>query len=140
MKKILLQFAALLLVICGIFLISGRTDGWIEPPEEEATGDIILSGTKYNGKVVVNITLHPDGTLEHEGNGTVTEGTWEYGEGDVAIVAHYPVKDSDYDMNIYDTGSGYRAEYPLVADMELTGNKPVKRMTHASTIPIRSKS
>ena len=133
MKKILLQFAALLLVICGIFLISGRTDGWIEPPEEEATGDIILSGTKYNGKVVVNITLHPDGTLEHEGNGTVTEGTWEYGEGDVAIVAHYPVKDSDYDINIYDTGSGYRAEYPLVADMELTGNKPVKSIVLSGT-------
>ena len=133
MKKILVQFAALLLVICGIFLITGHSDGWIEPPEEEATGDIILAGTKYNGKVVVNITLHPDGTLEHEGNGTVTEGTWEWGVGDVAIVAHYPVKDSNYDMNIYDTGSGYRAEYPLVADMELTGSKPVKSIVLSGT-------
>ena len=58
MKKILIQFAAFFLVIACIFILAGKTDGWIEPPEEEATGDIILSGTKYNGKVVVNITLH----------------------------------------------------------------------------------
>ena len=75
MKKILLQFAALLLVICGIFLLAGRSDGWVEPVEE-INNDIILSGTKYSGKVVVKITLHPDGTGEHEGNDDKTPATW----------------------------------------------------------------
>lgn len=80
MKKILLQFAALLLVIGCIFVFTGHTDGWIEPPEDEVTGDIILSGTKYSGKVVIKVTLHPDGTGEHEGNGTVVPATWEKGK------------------------------------------------------------
>ena len=38
-------------------LIGGRTEGWIEPPEEEASSDIILAGQKWGGKVVVNVTL-----------------------------------------------------------------------------------
>ena len=126
MKKILLQFAALLLVIGCIFVFTGHTDGWIEPPEDEVTGDIILSGTKYSGKVVIKVTLHPDGTGEHEGNGTVVPATWEKGEGDVAMVVHFNVKGTDYDMNVRDEGTQYVADYPIVADMQLTGGKPVK--------------
>lgn len=125
MKKIAIQFVAYFLVVACIFLLAGKSDGWTEVTDEGESSDIVLSGTKFNGKVVVNITIHPDGTLEHEGNGVKTEGTWEKGTGDVAMVAHYPVKDSNYDMNIYDTGSGYSAQYPLV-DMELTGKKPTK--------------
>ena len=125
MKKIAMQFAAYFLVVACLFLLAGRSDGWIEPPEEGPSSDIVLAGTKFNGKVVVNITIHPDGTLEHEGNGTVTEGTWEPGTGDVAMIAHFPVKDANYDMDIYDMGSSYSAKYPLV-DLELTGRKPVK--------------
>lgn len=123
MKKIMIQFAALILVICGIFLFAGHTEGWTEPPEDTSTGDIILSGQKYSGKVVVKITLHSDGTLEHEGNGTITEGTWEAGTGDVAMVAHFPVKGTDYDMEVRDDGAQYVANYPLVADMQLVGSK-----------------
>ena len=122
MKKILLQFAALLLVICGIFLLAGRSDGWVEPVEE-INNDIILSGTKYSGKVVVKITLHPDGTGEHEGNGDESPATWEAGSGDVAMVVHFNVKGTDYDMNVMDNGAQYVADYPLVADMQLTGAK-----------------
>ena len=126
MKKILLQFAGLALVIVAIFVFTGSGEGWIEPPEEAPTGDIILSGQKYSGKVVVNITLHPDGTGIHEGNGEESPATWEKGEGDVAMVVHFNVKGTDYDMNVTDTGTGYSAMYPLVADMELTGGKPVR--------------
>ena len=125
MKKIAIQFAAYFLLVACLFLLAGKTDGWIEAADEGSTTDIVLSGTKFNGKVVVNITLHPDGTLEHDGNGMKTEGTWEPGTGDVAMVAHYPVKDASYDMNIYDTGDGYKADYPLT-ELELTGKKPAK--------------
>ena len=121
MKKILLQFAALLLVICGIFLLAGRSDGWVEPVEE-INNDIILSGTKYSGKVVVKITLHPDGTGEHEGNGDVSPATWEQNS-DGTMTAHFNVKGTDYDMIIRDDGAQYVADYPLVADMQLTGAK-----------------
>ena len=122
MKKILLQFAALLLVICGIFLLAGRSDGWVEPVEE-INNDIILSGTKYSGKVVIKITLHPDGTGEHEGNGDVSPATWEQNS-DGTMTAHFNVKGTDYDMIIRDDGAQYVADYPLVADMQLTGGKP----------------
>jgi len=132
MKKIAIQFAAYFLLVACLFLLAGKTDGWIEVADEGATTDIVLSGTKFNGKVVVNITLRPDGTLEHEGNGVKTEGTWEPGTGDVAMVAHYPVKDASYDMNIYDTGTGYRADYPLT-ELELTGKKPAKSVILSGT-------
>ena len=123
MKKILLQFAALFVLIGALLLIGGRTEGWIEPPEEEASSDIILAGQKWGGKVVVNVTLHPDGTGEHEGNGEKTPCEWEAGTGDVAMVVHLHVKGNDYDMNVIDTGAGYVADYPLVGDFQLTGSK-----------------
>ncbi len=132
MKKIAIQFAAYFLLVACLFLLVGKSDGWTEVADDGANTDIVLSGTKFNGKVVVNITIHPDGTLEHEGNGIKTEGTWEPGTDDVAMVAHYPVKDANYDMNIYDTGSGYRADYP-VTDLELTGRKPVKSVILSGT-------
>ena len=131
MKKILLQFAALLLVICGIFLLAGRSDGWVEPVEE-INNDIILSGTKYSGKVVIKITLHPDGTGEHEGNGDVVPATWEQNS-DGTMTAHFNVKGTDYDMIIRDDGTQYVADYPLVADMQLTGGKPVRDIMLSGT-------
>lgn len=131
MKKILLQFAALLLVICGIFLLAGRSDGWVEPVEE-INNDIILSGTKYSGKVVIKITLHPDGTGEHEGNGDVVPATWEQNS-DGTMSAHFNVKGTDYDMIIRDDGTQYVADYPLVADMQLTGGKPVRDIMLSGT-------
>ena len=131
MKKILLQFAALLLVICGIFLLAGRSDGWVEPVEE-INNDIILSGTKYSGKVVIKITLHPDGTGEHEGNGDVVPATWEQNS-DGTMTAHFNVKGTDYDMIIRDDGAQYVADYPLVADMQLTGGKPARDIMLSGT-------
>lgn len=131
MKKILLQFVALLLVICGIFLLAGRSDGWVEPVEE-INNDIILSGTKYSGKVVIKITLHPDGTGEHEGNGDVVPATWEQNS-DGTMTAHFNVKGTDYDMIIRDDGAQYVADYPLVADMQLTGGKPVRDIMLSGT-------
>lgn len=131
MKKILLQFAALLLVICGIFLLAGRSDGWVEPVEE-INNDIILSGTKYSGKVVIKITLHPDGTGEHEGNGDVVPATWEQNS-DGTMTAHFNVKGTDYDMVIRDDGAQYVADYPLVADMQLTGGKPARDIMLSGT-------
>ena len=131
MKKILIQFAALLLVICGIFLLAGRSDGWVEPVEE-INNDIILSGTKYSGKVVIKITLHPDGTGEHEGNGDVVPATWEQ-NGDGTMTAHFNVKGTDYDMIIRDDGAQYVADYPLVADMQLIGGKPARDIMLSGT-------
>ena len=132
MKKILIQFAAFALVIACIFLITGKTDGWVQPPEEEATGDIILSGTKYSGKVVIKVTLRPDGTGEHEGNGDVVPATWEQND-DGTMTVHFNVKGTDYDMTVRDDGAQYVADYPIVADMQLTGGKPVKSIMLAGT-------
>lgn len=133
MKKILIQFAALALVLCAIFMVSGKTDGWIEPPEEAATSDIMLSGTKFNGKVVVTITLHPDGTGEHEGNGEKSDCTWETGTGDVAMTVHLTIKGVNYDMDVRDDGTQYVADYPAVSDFQLTGAKPVKDIVLSGT-------
>ena len=55
MKKILLQFAALLLVICGIFLLAGRSDGWVEPVEEINNDILSLIQILLN---IVPITIH----------------------------------------------------------------------------------
>ncbi len=127
MKKVLVQFAAFFLVIACIFvLFNGKSDGWIEPAEDEVTSDIILSGQMYSGKLVVNVTLHPDGTGEHEGNGETTPVTWEKGEGDVAMIVHMNIKDTAYDMQVIDTGTGYSAEYTPHAALTLTGKKPAK--------------
>ena len=127
MKKILIQFAAFFLVIAAIFvLFNGKSDGWIEPAEDEVTGDILLSGQMYSGKLVVNVTLHPDGTGEHDGNGEKTPVTWEKGEGDVAMIVHMNIKETAYDMQVMDTGSGYSAEYPPHVALTLTGKKPAK--------------
>lgn len=111
-----------MLVIC-MGLLSSCADGWTPPPEEEDTGDITLSGQMYSGKVAVTIILHPDGTLDCDANGEKTEGTWETGNGDVAMVAHYPVKGTDYDMDITETEDGYTAECPVVPGLILTGKK-----------------
>ena len=133
MKKILIQFAAFFLVIACIFVaFTGRSGGWIEPPEEEATGDIILSGTKYSGKVVIKVTLKPDGTGEHEGNGDVVPAAWEEND-DGTMTVHFNVKGTDYDMTVRDDGTQYVADYPIVADMQLTGSKPVKSVMLAGT-------
>lgn len=133
MKKILIQFAAFFLVIACIFVaFTGRTDGWVEPAEEEATGDIILSGSKYSGKVVIKVTLRLDGTGEHEGNGDVVPATWEQND-DGTMTVHFNVKGTDYDMIVRDDGAQYVADYPIVADMQLTGGKPVKSIMLAGT-------
>ncbi|MBQ4427254.1 MAG: hypothetical protein II881_05830 [Oscillospiraceae bacterium] len=110
------------LILCvGALCACG--EGWVEPVEED-TGDIILSGSKWNGKVAITITLHPDGTLTSDANGTVTEGTWEKGTGDVAIVFHAYVKENLLDFEVYDDGNQYTCVYHPVPDFSITGAKP----------------
>ena len=122
MKKILLQFALLFLVVAALFLVAGRTEGWIEP-EEVDTGDITLSGSMYSGKAVTTIILHPDGTAECDANGNKSQGTWEKGSGDIAMIAHVTVKENPVDVEIIDDGSKYTAEFTMVPGMILSGAK-----------------
>ena len=56
-------------------MLSGCGEGWTEPPEEDTGGDIILSGSKWNGKVSTTLILHPDGTVETDLNGEKGDGT-----------------------------------------------------------------
>lgn len=122
MAKRLLSMALLLVLAFG--LLSGCKEGWTEPVDpDDAGGDITLSGSMYNGKAVVTVVLHPDGTVDCDANGDKTEGTWEASSGDVAMVAHLTVKGETVDMDITDTGEGYSAEFPLVPGMILTGGK-----------------
>lgn len=110
------------LMIC-VGLLSGCKEGWTPPPEEEATGDITLSGSKWNGKVAVTMVLHPDGTVDTDLNGEKDTGTWEAGSGDIAMVAHIIVKDSPVDIEIVETDEGYSAEFTPVPDFVITGSK-----------------
>lgn len=119
-KKFLPIFLVLTLLVC---LLSGCKEGWTEPEEDVGNGDITLSGSMYSGKAVVTVILHPDGTVECDANGEKSDGTWEAGSGDVAMVAHLTVKGETVDMDITDTGEGYSAEFPMVPGMILTGAK-----------------
>ncbi len=119
-KKFLPIFLVLTLLVC---LLSGCKEGWTEPEEDVGNGDITLSGSMYSGKAVVTVILHPDGTVDCDANGEKSEGTWEIGSGDVAMVAHLTVKGETVDMDITDTGEGYSAEFPMVPGMILTGGK-----------------
>lgn len=120
MAKKLLSMALLLALSLG--LLSGCADGWTEPVEpDEGGGDITLSGSMYNGKAVVTVVLHPDGTVDCDANGEKSDGTWEAGSGDVAMVAHFTVKGETVDMDITEAEEGYSAEFPMVPGMILTG-------------------
>ena len=119
-KKFLPIFLVLTLLVC---LLSGCKEGWTEPEEDVGNGDITLSGSMYSGKAVVTVILHPDGTVDCDANGEKSDGTWETGSGDVAMVAHLTVKGETVDMDITDTGEGYSAEFPMVPGMILTGAK-----------------
>ncbi len=122
MAKRLLSMA-LMLVLC-LGLLSGCKEGWTEPVDsDEGGGDITLSGSMYNGKAVVTVVLHPDGTVDCDANGEKSEGTWGNGNGDVAMVAHFAVKGETLDMDITETEEGYSAEFPMVPGMILTGAK-----------------
>lgn len=121
MTKRLLSIALILLL--GLSLLSGCTEGWTPPPEDGGNGDITLSGSMYNGKAVCTVILHPDGTVECDANGEKSDGTWEAGSGDVAMVAHLTIKGEQVDMEIMETEDGYSAEHPMVPGMILTGAK-----------------
>ena len=82
-------------MVPGMILTGGKASA--------APKDITLSGSMYNGKAVVTVVLHPDGTVDCDANGDKTEGTWEAGSGDVAMVAHLTVKGETVDMDITDT-------------------------------------
>lgn len=117
-KKFLPIFLVLTLLVC---LLSGCKEGWTEPEEDVGNGDITLSGSMYSGKAVVTVILHPDGTVECDANGEKSDGTWEAGSGDVAMVAHLTVKGETLDMDITQTEDGYSAEFPMVPGMILAG-------------------
>lgn len=122
MKKRWLALA-LALVMCLGMMLSGCTDGWTPPPEEEATGDITLSGSKWNGKVAVTMVLHPDGTIDLEMNGEKSQGSWDVGTDDVAMAAHIIVNENPVDINVVETDDGYSAEFTPVPDFFITGKK-----------------
>lgn len=120
MAKKMLSMTLLLALTLG--LLSGCAEGWTEPAEE-STGEITLSGSMYSGKAVVTVVLHPDGTADCDANGDKTEGTWEAGSGDVAMLVHLTVKGENIDMDVMDAGDSYSAEFPMVPGMILTGAK-----------------
>lgn len=84
------------------------------------TEKIVLSGTYYSGQVQVTVTINPDGTALMNANGTESEGTWEAGEGDVFIVAHFE-GDSTVDLEISEEDGAYTAPFSVVPGMTLSG-------------------
>lgn len=114
-------FVTVLMALLCVGLLSGCKEGWTKPEETEGGGDITLSGEMYSGKVVVSVVLHEDGTAECDANGTKTEGTWEKGTGDIAMVAHIEVNDEPVELQITEEDGVYSAPFDMVPGLTLTG-------------------
>ena len=119
MKKRII--ASILFIVLCVGLLAGCKEGWTKPEEPESGGDITLSGEMYSGKVVVSVVLHPDGTAECDANGKKSEGTWEKGTGDIAMVAHVDVKGEPVELQITEEDGVYSAPFDMVPGLTLTG-------------------